>query len=628
MTTTGQDEKGEKGFSQVQEPQPGPEPLRRRAEKKVGKRGIEDLEALAPDAVKQIAHELQVHQIELEMQNEELRQAQNELAASRERYFDLYALAPIGHLTISEKGLILEANLTAAALLETDRKSLLKRPFSKFIHPEDQDVLYLHYDRLLITGQPQRYELRMVTKAGETLWVRLEWAVISEDREEISVAIINISDRKQSEEKLRKNEERSRLLADITARLLASRKPRGIIEELGQKVMVHLDCQVFLNFLVDERAGRLHLNAYGGITAGEARNLEWLDYGGSVCGWVAEKKESLIVEDLFNVPDPRAERIKPFGLQAYCCQPLIIQNDLIGVLSFGTKTRARFLEEEVDLMRTFADEIAVALDRVILIKRIREARDSLDLQVRERTAELNETVLKLERKNRELQEFILFASHDLRDPLRKIKTFCDRIEKMEGSSLDETGQDYLQRVIRAADFMHRLLDSMLDLAKIAANPGSFKQINLTKVAGEAVEVFEGNMRKTGARVEVENLPTLAADETQMMQLFQNLIGNALKFRGEEAPRIRITAMAVGPEEYEIVVRDNGVGFDLDLARVIFKPFGRLKGGTRRESTGLGLAICYRIVERHGGTIRAESEPGKGTAFIIRLPKKQRRSDEK
>jgi signal transduction histidine kinase len=492
-------------------------------------------------------------------------------------------------------------------------------PEIKASNPE----LFEIYDRLALTGQPEKFEIFL-----KFLNRYFSVSTYSPSKGYLVAVFDDITQSKQAGEQLQKKEERARLLADLTGRLLAARKPRSIIGDLCQKVMAHLDCQVFLNFLPDEQTGRLHLHACGGISAEEARKLEWLDDGESVCGWVAAKKESLIVENLFNRPDSRAERIKPFGLQAYCCHPLIIQNNLIGVLSLGTKTRACFLEEEVELMRTFADEIAIALDRVRLIKKIREARDSLELQVRERTADLQEAMVKLERKNKEMEDFVLFASHDLQDPLRKIETFCHRIDKVSGTYLDETGQDYLNRVIRAADFMHRLLKGFLDLSTLSTKAVSFRKINLNQVVLEAVEVFEEKIQKSGAKVEIGDLPTLAADETQMMQLFQNLIGNALKFRREEAPLIRISSLQVSPELYEIVVKDNGIGIDRDLTRVIFNPFGWLKGGTSREGTGLGLAICHKIVERHGGTIRVESEPGEGAAFIVRLPRNQGRVAEK
>ena len=151
--------------------------LRKRAEALAGERAgemPENLEALPPEVALRALHELRVHQIELEMQNEELRRTQEELEVSRARYFDLYDLAPVGYFTLSEKGLILEANLTAAKLLGVARSALVKQPLSRFILPEDQDIYYLHRKALLETGAPQAWELRLLKKDGAPFWARVE----------------------------------------------------------------------------------------------------------------------------------------------------------------------------------------------------------------------------------------------------------------------------------------------------------------------------------------------------------------------------------------------------------------------------------------------------------------------
>jgi two-component system, LuxR family, sensor kinase FixL len=158
---------------------------------------------------------------------------------------------------------------------------------------------------------------------------------------------------------------------------------------------------------------------------------------------------------------------------------------------------------------------------------------------------------------------------------------------------------------------------------VAARPEPFKEIQLEKVAREAANVFE---QRTGGTIEIESMPTIEADGSQMVRLFQNLIGNALKFSGASNPRIRISASNDRTGSCRILVKDNGIGFDQRFAERIFKPFQRLHGRNEYEGTGMGLAICRKIVERHGGNIRVESEPGKGSTFIIRLPVKQDRAE--
>jgi PAS domain S-box-containing protein len=255
---------------------------------------------------------------------------------------------------------------------------------------------------------------------------------------------------------------------------------------------------------------------------------------------------------------------------------------------------------------------------------LRRSRDELELRVRERTAEFSTAVARLELMNQELQEFTFAASHDLQEPLRKIQTFCDMAKNRCAPALDSAGQEYLERIISSAARMRQLLQDLLQISRVATKPTPFKAIDLGEIAREAARLVEESVKEAGGLVEIESLPTIEADDTQMLRLFQNLIGNALKFRGNARPRIKVSGKLDGRGDCEISVKDNGIGFDQRFAERIFKPFQRLHGRSEYEGTGIGLAICRKIVERHGGRIRVESEPGKGSTFIIRLPVKQDR----
>jgi len=210
-------------------------------------------------------------------------------------------------------------------------------------------------------------EIPILRKDGDVriaLWNSAN--VYAEDGKTIQATIAqghDITERKEAEENLRKSEARFRLLSTTAGRLLGTLDPQAIVEDLCREVMVHLDCQAFFNFLVDDKAGRLHLNACAGIPEEDARAIEWLDYGVAVCGCVAQARERIIAEDIFHTPDVRTELVKSYGIQAYCCHPLMAQDRLIGTLSFGTKTRPHFTPEEVELMRMVTDQVAVAMQR-------------------------------------------------------------------------------------------------------------------------------------------------------------------------------------------------------------------------------------------------------------------------
>jgi len=257
-----------------------------------------------------------------------------------------------------------------------------------------------------------------------------------------------------------------------------------------------------------------------------------------------------------------------------------------------------------------------------LLRKHEAERDSAHEHWQQAEETLRSNMARLELVNAELQEFAFVASHDLQEPLRKIQTFCDMARKRCGPVLDSTSQEYLGRVITSASRMRQLLDDLLQFSRVATRPEPFKGISLSKVVREAADVFEETLKQSGGVVEIEKLPDIEADETQILRLFQNLIGNALKFRSAEKPRIMVYAKQDDERVCQIFVKDNGIGFEQQYEELIFKPFQRLHGRSEYDGTGMGLAICRKIAERHGGSIRAESEPGRGSTFIIRLPLKQ------
>jgi light-regulated signal transduction histidine kinase (bacteriophytochrome) len=251
-------------------------------------------------------------------------------------------------------------------------------------------------------------------------------------------------------------------------------------------------------------------------------------------------------------------------------------------------------------------------------EKLRSARDELEMRVQKRTAEL-------EMRNRELQDFAFIASHDLKEPLRKIQAFGDLVITKSADSLADESLDYLVRMQEAAARMGNLLESLLSYSRVTTKAESFSQVNLAEAARSAVSNLEIRLKETGGRVEIADLPTLEGDPAQIVQLFQNLFSNSLKFRRKaEIPLVRVHSRFLEDRkndagEVEIYVEDNGVGFDEKYLDKIFVPFQRLHGREEYEGVGMGLAICRKIAERHGGTINAKSTPGKGSTFIMRLP---------
>ncbi len=264
---------------------------------------------------------------------------------------------------------------------------------------------------------------------------------------------------------------------------------------------------------------------------------------------------------------------------------------------------------------------------------------SSDISVRKEAEErLRLAAEQLRRSNLELQEFASVASHDLQEPLRKIQAFGDRLRVKCAPALGENGRDYLERMQDAARRMQILLHDLLTLSRVTSTAQPFEKVDLRKVVQDVVSDLEVRIEQTGARIEIGRLPVIDADAGQMRQLLQNLISNALKFHAPEIlPRVIVSAKVLdnaeslagsmpGEELVQIMVRDNGIGFDERYLDRIFQVFQRLHSRSEFEGTGIGLAVCRKIADRHGGMISAKSTEGQGATFIVTLPVKQRNSE--
>lgn len=238
----------------------------------------------------------------------------------------------------------------------------------------------------------------------------------------------------------------------------------------------------------------------------------------------------------------------------------------------------------------------------------------------------------LRRSNRELEQFASVASHDLQEPLRKIQAFSDRLTTRYKDKLDENGQTYIERIQFSAGRMRHLIEDLLAYSRVGTKGKPFVAVDLNVIVKEVVGELEVRFQETNANLTIGTLPTVEADETQMRQLFQNLIGNSLKF-GKPGVQPELTLSATQQLMQEkpgcvITLLDNGIGFEQQYAERIFQLFQRLHGRNEYEGTGIGLAICKKIIERHQGSITANGVLGAGASFVIRLPLHQQTNQER
>ena len=350
------------------------------------------------------------------------------------------------------------------------------------------------------------------------------------------------------------------------------------------------------------------------------------------------------------------EFMRELNLHSLIIAPLSINGKVMGGISFASTESGRYYtEQDVHMVNELAARISLAMTNAALFsesknelkqrreleKQLRIEKESLESRVKERTKLLRETnaglveeiakrkkaekILKeysesLARSNRELEDFAYVASHDLQEPLRKIQAFGNLLEGEYRDKLGEDGVDYLSRMLSAASRMSTLIQDLLAFSRVTTRQNKPEQVNLNSIVDEVIGDLESRIDDVDGKVVVGPLPAVTVDPIHMRQLFQNLIGNALKFhKPDVAPTVTVEGYENG-DIVELRVSDNGIGFDEKYTDRIFSVFQRLHDRSSYEGTGIGLAVCRKIAERYNGTINATSKKGEGATFIVRLPK--------
>jgi len=288
------------------------------------------------------------------------------------------------------------------------------------------------------------------------------------------------------------------------------------------------------------------------------------------------------------------------GYESVALIPLRAGGEIIGLMQLNDRRPNQFTLGMIRFFEGFGASIGVALSH------------------RQTDEKLNATLAELKRSNKELDQFAYVASHDLQEPLRKVASFTQLLAERYADKLDADARELMANTVDGAHRMQRLINDLLTYSRVGTHGKPFAPVDCESVLEHVADNLELAVKESGAEVTHERLPTVMGDDAQLVQLFQNLIGNAIKFHGAAPPRVHVSA-ARQEEGWVFRVRDNGIGIDPQYFDRLFLIFQRLHSRAAYPGTGIGLAISKRVVERHGGRIWVESEIGKGSTFCFSLP---------
>ncbi len=489
-------------------------------------------------------------------------------------------------------------------------EEIIGKPITLLLPPELTSEEDLILQRLQRNEFITHYETVRLAKDGRRIDVSLTVSPLKDTRGNViggSKILRDITERKKAEERLRSSLRRIELLAATASELLISREPQKVVESLCRRVMEHLDCHAFFNYLVDQGAGRLHLNACAGIPEEEARRIEWLDYGAAVCGCVARDGCRIITENILATSDPRTELVKGYGIRAYACHPLLgPDGEVMGTLSFGTRSRETFSDQDLSLMKAVADHVAVAMARVRIEKSLRQAQAAA------------------EAASKAKDHFLAVLSHELRNPLNPVLATASMLR--DDPRFDADTREQLEVICRNAELEARLIDDLLDVTRIERGKVDLdrRPVDLCAILRQAVEVCLSDIetRKLHFIVDAPDGPYwIDADPARLQQVFWNLLKNAIKFT-PQGGCVGVRCRPDGQGHIVVEVTDSGEGIEPEALDRIFNAFDQAERSITRQfgGLGLGLTISKALVEMHGGGIRAASPgKGKGATFTVRLP---------
>ena len=444
-------------------------------------------------------------------------------------------------------------------------------------HPDDIEKIEAERDEKIANHEPFDLEFRILHKSGQKHWLSAKGGAIYNDEGDI-LRVLGINE-------------------DITLRKKADKKIQDLIEQLQQA-----------NEEYRESEDRFH------TLADNIPNLAWM---ADADGWIFWYNKQW-----YEYTGTTLEEMQGWGWQK------VHHPDYVDSVTEEWNTKLTN-EEPYDNIFPLKGKDGNYRWFLTRITPIRDAQGNLirwfgtntDITERiNREKELEITMDELKRSNEELERFAYVSSHDLQEPLRMVTLYSQLLERRYKDSLDDDADDFIEYIVENAKRMKYLIDDLLEYSRITSQAKEFENINLDKVLESVLSNLSIIIIENNVNVTHDSLPTVFADKNQILQVFENLITNAIKFRGKKSPKIDISAKK-SDKEWTFAVKDNGIGIKPEHQKQIFEVFKRLHTREEYPGTGIGLSIVQKIIEKHNGRIWVESEPGKGSTFYFTLPTK-------
>lgn len=497
-------------------------------------------------------------------------------------------------------------------MVNTPFEKAIQRPRSQILGHTDHELLpHAIADkirqndlRVLARSAAMEFEENPSEKPGSVTYLTVKFPLFDDAGHPYALAGIStdITRQKRTENLLRRQKVQLEALRqvglEITAQLDLNTLLQSIIAHSVE--ILNGDRGALWLYQPDADVLKMVANYNGALPVGAT-----VARGQDIIGAIWETGHPLVVTNYREYPDHTPAFVAAMGDASIVGVPIFWGSIVQGAISIAKNRPNAFTDADAELLTLLAAQAAIALENARLHEN--SQRHSHELA----------------RSNQDLQDFAYAASHDLQEPLRKIMTFGDRLQVRYADQLDERGLDYLQRMQQAATRMQTLIVDLLAYSRVSTQARPFTPVDLNAVLTAVLADLEMRLEETNATIQLDPLPTIDADPTQMAQLFLNLLSNALKFTApDHPPVVHIYSQPADRNHYTIVVNDNGIGFEEKYLDRIFGVFQRLHGREEYSGTGVGLAICQKIVKRHNGHITARSQPGAGATFFVTLPAHQ------